>query len=286
VNLSKGTEQLFDADLPGLRPLVARKVSATEAHRVIKVWRRLWQYAATFKYCDADLDPSFVLPNSAPPPRQEVWREGEVAPIAKEAWRTGYYGLTALLAVAWDSQLSPVDARTLKANQRRSDVSGAWFETGRTKTGRQALATLSRRTERVLDAYIEKLGAEPVGASPIFRNRSGAPYSKDTLGDDFRAVRTKVFGIDETRQLQDFRRSGTVEALAGKVAPTDLSSKMANSISQSTRLQKTYGPVQLASVRDADAARRRGRTRLREQKPDESVMAPAGKCHNVVQEKG
>jgi hypothetical protein len=95
-------------------------------------------------------------------------------------------------------------------------------------------------------------------------------------------VRTAVFGPGESRQLQDFRRSGTVEALAGKVAPTDLSSKMANSISQSTRLQKTYGPVQLASVRDADAARRRGRRRLREQTdaseeriPAKSVMTPA-----------
>jgi hypothetical protein len=60
---------------------------------------------------------------------------------------------------------------------------------------------------------------------------------------------------------------------------------MANSISQSTRLQKTYGPAQLASARDADAARRRGRARLREQKPGESVMAPAGKYHSAVQEK-
>ena len=42
-------EQLIDPDLPGLRPLVAAKVSETEAHRVIKVWRRLWQYAATFE---------------------------------------------------------------------------------------------------------------------------------------------------------------------------------------------------------------------------------------------
>lgn len=30
-------EQLIDPDIPGLRPLVARKVSETEAHRVIKV---------------------------------------------------------------------------------------------------------------------------------------------------------------------------------------------------------------------------------------------------------
>jgi hypothetical protein len=138
---------------------------------------------------------------------------------------------------------------------------------------RQALATLSRRAVRVLDAYLEKLGAAPVGVSPIFRNRSGVPYSKDTLGDDFRAVRRAVFGEAERRQLQDFRRSGTVEALAGKVVPTDLSSKMANSISQSSRLQKTYGPVQLAAVRDADEARRRGRSRLRGQRAAGSAMA-------------
>jgi len=57
---------------------------------------------------------------------------------------------------------------------------------------------------------------------PIFRNRSGRPYSKDTLGDDFKAVRELVFGNGETRQLADFRRSGTVEALAGDATPEKL----------------------------------------------------------------
>jgi hypothetical protein len=245
------------------------------------VWRALWQRAAALGYCDKDRDPSFMFANSAPAPRQAVWREGEAVRLVKQAWRAGYHGLAALLAVAWDSQLSPVDARRLQARQRRQDGLGTWFATDRTKTGRAALATLSRRTTAILDAYLGKLGAEPLGSTPIFRNRSGAPYSKDTLGDDFRAVRTLVFGQTETRQLQDFRRSGAVEALAGRVAPTGLSSKMANSISQSTRLQKTYAPVQLASVREADAARARGRRRLREQKPDESCPAslqklPAG----------
>lgn len=247
----------------GLRPLVAAKVSESEAHRVIKVWRALWARASALGYCDKDRDPSFQFANSAPQPRQDVWREGEAVRLVKRAWRAGYHGLAALLAVAWDSQLSPVDARSLKASQRRRDPVGTWFETGRTKTGRKALATLSRRAEAVLDGYLATLPAEPIGVAPLFRNRSGRPYSKDTLGDDFRAVRTLVLGAAETRTLADFRRSGSVEALAGKVAPTDLSSKMANSISQSTRLQKTYAPVQLASVRDADAARQRGRTRLR-----------------------
>jgi hypothetical protein len=33
-----------------------------------------------------------------------------------------------------------------------------------------------------------------MGAVQIFCNRSSRPYSRDTLGDDFRDVRAKVFG--------------------------------------------------------------------------------------------
>jgi hypothetical protein len=174
-----------------------------------------------------------------------------------------------------------VDARTLRADQMRRDPIGSWFDVSRAKTGRAAKATLSKRAEQVLRAYLASLSVELVG--PIFRNRSGRPYSKDTLGDDFKAVRELVFGKKETRQLADFRRSGTVEALAGNAVPEKLSSKMANSLSQSNRLHKTYGPVQLASVRDTDAARRRGRAKLREQKQEESrpplgKESPAGKA--------
>ncbi len=249
---------------PGLRPLVAQKVSESEAHRVIKVWRALWQRMAALKYCHPDHDPSFQFANSAPAPRREVWREGEAVRLVKQAWRASYEGLAALLAVAWDSQLSPVDARKLKGAQRRRDPVGSWFQTDRTKTGRPALATLSRRTEAVLDAYLASLGADPIGSAPVFRNRSGRPYTKDTLGDDFRAVRAMVFGEKENRQLADFRRSGTVEAFAGDAPPEKVSAKMANTLSQSNKLHQTYAPPQLAAVRDADAARRRGRAKLRD----------------------
>ena len=259
----------------GLRPLVAAKVSKSEAHRVIKVWCALWKKMAVFGYCEAGRDPSLVFANSAPQPRQALWTEGEAVCLVKRAWREGYKGLAALLAVAWDSQLSPVDARSLRAIDKRSDPVGTWFEVARAKTGRRAVATLSRRTVRLLNLYLGGLPAEPVGVAPIFRNRSSAPYSKDTVGEDFRVVRTLVFGAAETRQLADFRRSGTVEALAGDIEPGKLSAKMANTISASNQLHKTYGPVVLASVRDADAARQRGRARLREQKTTKSLRAPA-----------
>jgi hypothetical protein len=159
-----------------LRTLVAERVSETEAHRVIKVWRSLWQKVASFGFCDRDQDPSFLFRNLAPAPRQAVWLEGEAVRLIKRAWREGYHGLAACLAVAWDSQLSPVDARRLRFCDYRRDPVGTWFEVDRAKTGRAALATLSRRTERVLQAYIASVAAEPLGTSPVFRNRSRAPY--------------------------------------------------------------------------------------------------------------
>jgi hypothetical protein len=214
-----------------LRTVVWTAVSKREAQRMVKVWRALWQRMAGFGYCDKDLDPTFQFSNSAPAPRDAVWLEGEVVRLVKEALRSRYYGLAALLAVAWDSQLSPIDVRKLTAAQRRRDPVGTWFETGRTKTGRKALATLSKRTVRVLDAYLANIGAELVG--PIFRNRSGRPYSKDTLGKDFRDMRALVFGPDEDRKLADFRRSGTVEAYTGEASAEDVQAKMANTLAQS-----------------------------------------------------
>ena len=239
---------------------------------------------AVFGMCEAERDPSLMFANPAPQPRQDVWQEGEAVRLIKSAWREGYCGLAALLAVAWDSQLSPVDTRSLKINQLRRDRLGAWFEVGRAKTGRLAFATLSVRTQRLLNAYLAGHAAEPVGSAPVFRNRSGRPYSKDTLGDDFRHVRSQVLGKAEVRQLADFRRSGSVEALAGDASPEKLSSKMANTISASNRLHKTYAPVMLASVRDVDAARQRGRVKLREQKGEKSVTALDQKYHNRVQQ--
>jgi hypothetical protein len=50
-----------------------------------------------------------------------------------------------------------------------------------------------------------------------------------------------------------------------------------NTLYASNRLHKTYSPAQLSDVRDADAARRRGRAKLRERKPAEIVTTPTGK---------
>jgi integrase len=135
--------------------------------------------------------------------------------LYKRAWRDGYYGLAALIAVAWSTQLSPGDVRALRASQLAKDASGAAFFAERGKTGKPVGGALNDRALAAMQAYLEELRVELHGEAYIFRNRSGAPYSKDTLGNDFRAVRIAAFGERERRTLADFRRSGAQEAIAG-----------------------------------------------------------------------
>jgi hypothetical protein len=253
-------------DISAIRADIEASVSLREAHRVIKVWRALWKVAASMGYCSREADPSLGVRNSAPAPRNALWQEGEVVRLAKAAWRNGFHGLAAVIATSWDTQLSPVDVRRLTAAQAITDASGLAFILERAKTGRAAAGTLSRRAEAILNAYISGLGIALLDNAPIFRNRSGRPYSKDTLGDDFRTVRAMVFGPKERRTLADFRRSGAIEAAAGGADPSTIAAKMANTLSASNSLHRTYMPVELSKVRAADDARKIGRARLRENK--------------------
>jgi len=233
------------------------------AHRMVKVWRALWKVMAAMKYCEAEQDPSFILRNTAPKGRNQTYQPGEVARLAKCAWRSGYKGLAAIIAVAWDTQFSPVDVRSLKASQRRQDARGGFFVSRRGKTGQEVIGTLTRRGERVLEAYLRSLGFEIVGDAPLFRNRSGRPYTGDTLGDDFRDVRAIMFPGDD-RVLLDIRRTGAVEALAGEADPAAMAAKMGNTIDKNRQLAETYLPRKTATVRMVDEARKLGRRRLRE----------------------
>jgi len=65
----------------------------------------------------------------------------------KCAWREGYGGLAACLAVAWDSQLSPVDTRSLRTTSYAATPLGPGLIL---HVRRPAKATLSKRPERAL----------------------------------------------------------------------------------------------------------------------------------------
>lgn len=87
-------------------------------------------------YCDRDKDPSLGVRNSAATERTQTWSEGEAVRLVKQAWRMGYKGLAAALAVMWDSQMSPGDVRGLTAGQWALDRRGRPFFADRAKTGK------------------------------------------------------------------------------------------------------------------------------------------------------
>lgn len=281
----------------GLVPEIEAKVSVTERHMVIKVWRALWKKMAGMKYCELGADPSKNSPNTPPKPRDQVWYRREVRKLVQVAWRNEYYGLAALMAVAWDSQLSPIDNRTLTLAQVRSDNIGIYFAVDRAKTGKAAAATLSQWSQAILVAYLNGFGAELFDTAPLFWTRGGRPvsrdgatgrwggdhgggrhiparpYTKSSLNQDFRKVRELAFGRDEKRQLQDMRRSGAVEGDAGGGTIEDQVNKMANTVDRNKQLRNTYNPVNVGSVRRWDKARVVG-AKLLERRADESVTAP------------
>jgi hypothetical protein len=282
----------------GLVPRI-EKISITERHRVIKVWRALWKkMKAMGGYVGDREDPAKSFANSAPDPRQDIWLRREVLKLVQVAWRHKYYGLAACMATAWDSMLSPIDARPLVAGQASRDAFGLVFLLDRAKTGKAAAATLSTWSQAILLTYLDKLGLELLDTTPLFWTRGGKPmsrkgktgqwggdhgggahvkprpYSKDRLEKDFAKVRELAFGSVETRQLGDIRRSGAVQGDAGGGSVTDQANKMANTVDTNKRLRKTYNPTHVASVRRFDEARATG-ARLLEQRPDESVTSTA-----------
>jgi len=244
------------------RAALEKKNGRNVAHKTLRVWRSLWTVMQGMKIARG-IDPSKGVRNLAPAPRHQRWTEGEAVRLVKGAWRHGYRGLACIIAVAWDTQFSPADVRSLCERHRATVGDRLIFdrqEDGRAKTGRAAIGTLSRRTERLVLAYFGNVPRLP--DVTLFCMRGGSIYREATLAHDFAAVRSMVFPGD-TRKLMDMRRSGAVEAIAGGANAIGLSAKLANSIGRSNTLHKTYAPVDIEAVRHTDEARLQGRRKMR-----------------------
>jgi len=258
------------------------RAGLSEAHRALKIWRALWKVMAAFRLCEKHQDPSLTIRNRSPRGRVAVFTEGQVVRLVKSSWRMNHRGLACIMASAWDTAFSPVDCRTVTPSQWFTDKGGSFFVKYRQKTGStdedaaEAIGTLSRRTERLIEAYLSGLGTDLLPEAPMFRNQKGTAYSKDALCRSFRKVLKAEFPGD-TRKLMDFRRSGSQEAQAGDVSSLALATKLANSINQSKRLQDTYLPKRTATVRLADEARKRGRQRLRAEQPANEKLKLTGR---------
>jgi hypothetical protein len=278
---------LQDDGMGGVKGLIPdlEAVSPTERHRVIKTWRALCKLMAKNKdilgagQLLTGPDPSLSFPNRSPPTRKAFWLFDEVVSMVDHAWATERKGLSALMAVTWDTMMSPIDVRTLMRSQMRSNPqAGIYFAVERTKTGRAGAGTLTPWSEDILAAYLTTLNVEPLDDMPLFwtpgtepgpkggRRYKPQPYSKKLMEEHFADVRREVFGENgrDARKLADFRRSGAIEGDAGGASVEDQANKMANRVDANEELRRRYNPINLPSIKRYDASRMGGREALRQ----------------------
>jgi hypothetical protein len=228
------------------RAAIDKKHGRGVAHKTLRVWRTFWKIMLGMKVART-ADPSLGIRNLAPAPRWQRWSEGETVRLVKAAWRHGYKGLACIIAVAWDTQFSPVDVRTLAARHRVTLGGRLVFDRqvdGRAKTGRAAIGTVSPRTERLVEAYLQTLAIELHPEAILFRTRTGAAYGREPLAHDFAHLRSLAYPGDK-RRLMDMRRSGVARRLP--------------------EMPDRWGwlPSWHEAVRNTDTARLKGRRRMR-----------------------
>lgn len=148
-------------------------------------------------------------------------------------------------------------ARDLDMNQK-----SAWYMQQRIRAA--MLTEEGELLQGIIEADETYVGGKPRKTNRRDDNSKPNKRGRGTkkLSEDFADVREAEFPGD-TRKMLDFRRSGSVEAVAGGVKDTALSAKLANSLSESKKLEATYVPARVEIVRTADAARRVGRAKLR-----------------------
>ena len=142
---------------------LGKAYSLHKQHRIFKIFRALMEVAIGFQLIDTN--PTYKIANSAPRGRKAIWFEAEVAQLRDTAWNIGYRGLAVAIAIAYDTQMAPVDVRLFTLAIRRAhDRDGVYFETARTKTARDVIATISKQTRRCSIA-ISRGSASPFRAT-------------------------------------------------------------------------------------------------------------------------
>lgn len=254
--------QITVEDCERLADEVEAEKGPHERYRALKVLRALLADAIVRLRLVGFPSPAKGVLNPQPRGRSAIWLGAEVAKLIAAADAAGYPGMALAIRVAWDTLFSPVDIWSAQRGWIKRDSGGAYIERARTKTAREAFGYLSAETARQVDLYVNNLGFELTPESPFIRQRNGHAYrSKDTFGDDFRAVRKIAFPGD-TRQFQDLRRSGNVEADAAGADKATMAAILANSMDRSRFLDETYTPPTVTKAREVAAQRLKGRRKL------------------------
>lgn len=238
-----------------------RTVSPNERHRTIK-WLKVLLEDMVTRMRLGYASPAARLVNPQPAGRTAIWLGAELELMARKAKEIGYEGMSLAIRLAWEAMLSPVDVWTLRPRELQRDAGGYYVHRERTKTGKEVLAAVSDALATDLLDYLKRQERAEADETPILRQRNGSAYrSKDTFGDDFRAVRKAALPGD-TRQFLDIRRSANVEADAAGADKKTMGELLANGLADSKFLDQTYTPPTVAKAREVAQQRVQGRAKL------------------------
>jgi hypothetical protein len=214
------------------------------AHKALKTFRAFWRVMQALRYTQLT-DPSKKVVNRAPRARHQRFGYGEGRP-------------------AGERRLAGRLSRSRVHNHR--NLGFGFFASGRADAPGQAQA--ARREDQ---PYFLRLHRGRPRQDRYRRNRDALaiwrlpcpPLLGRTWGRAHGRVRTvrAIVMPGDKRQLCDMRRSGVVETFTGGGNARDVAEKFGNTIDHSNVLFKTYSPVDLEKVRQADAARLEGRRR-------------------------
>lgn len=248
------------ADSEAFHRRLKRDLSASDAHRTLKVWRALLNMLAK-KHLLARA-PIGAVTNPLPKGRGQFWLASEVARMIRASRKLKRPAVGLLIRLAWETALSPVDCRTLSLAMLKQDRNGWYIDRARSKTGAGAKPVISEELAMDLLAHAKALGAGLLPTAPIFRNSEGKAMDRFHLADQFADVRRVTFGKGELRQFQDLRRSANLEADLGGASAEDRASVMANALDKNKALDAVYTPVTVARARKVLKAREAGRDLL------------------------
>lgn len=207
--------------------------SHNEAHRTLKAWRALLNALVSYEL--RAMAPIGRVSNPAPKGRDGLWAHADVLTLSWAACCLGMPGMAVAVRLAWAGLLSPADVWTLPREGWRDGL----IAHERKKTGKRILVRVDAETTALVADYLATQPTQ-LPSAPLIRRANGGGYrSKDTFGDDFRAVRALAFPGDE-RQFLDLRRSAATEARRGGATRDDLGKAMANRIDASDALAATY----------------------------------------------
>lgn len=130
----KYIDPVFGTDAPGTVTFemldkwyhrIVEKKGAGEAGRAVKIWRALYTILRSMKLVTGDA-PSLGVRKIGVAGRTDIWAEGEVVRLVKQAIRDRYHGLACIIAIAWDTHSSPPSMRAALRRARRWKAIRTW----------------------------------------------------------------------------------------------------------------------------------------------------------------